>query len=163
MAVSVKFDREGMMRDIRRAFATGVSKVSLRVQEEIVETLSYPGKGKREMIGRTKKGRKRWTPNPRSLPGDPPARQTGALRRSWRTGIKSSKVFGNNVALTTGSDLVYAKHLETGTRRMRARPYLERSIRAVRDFDSPTAREIVLSEVARVAKKYGSSFGIRVT
>ena len=106
------------------------------------------------------------SPNPGSLPGDPPARQTGALRRSWRTGIKRSRVFGNTVTLRVGSDPLeapYARWLEYGTRRMAKRPYVSRAIIAVRDFDRPTAAEIMTITVSKALKRYGGIAKVRST
>ncbi len=62
-----------------------------------------------------------------SAPGRPPARNTGNLARSWQTGVaKRGKVekAGNRYRLVVGSILPYAKYLEFGTRRMKARPYV---------------------------------------
>lgn len=52
-----------------------------------------------------------------SAPGEPPANRTGTLGNSFRAISR-----GNNRSLV-GSSLVYARHLEIGTRRIKPRPY----------------------------------------
>lgn len=62
-----------------------------------------------------------------SAPGQPPARNTGDLARSWQVGFKqrgSVEKHGNVYRLVVGSDKPYAKWLEFGTRNMAARPYV---------------------------------------
>lgn len=64
-----------------------------------------------------------------SSPGQPPAPDTGNLRRNWR---EASFVMANglgrgiDVKLQITSDTFYAKFLEHGTSRMAARPFVER-------------------------------------
>lgn len=64
-----------------------------------------------------------------SSPGQPPAPDTGNLRRNWR---EASFVTANglgrgiDVKLQITSDTFYAKFLEHGTSRMAARPFVER-------------------------------------
>lgn len=65
-----------------------------------------------------------------SAPGQPPAPDTGNLRRNWRLmpiAITSSgKGDGIRIYLRMRSDVPYAMFLEKGTRKMAARPFKER-------------------------------------
>ena len=56
-----------------------------------------------------------------SVPGNPPYKQTGHLRRSITHEV--SKLIGR-----VGTNLLYGRYLELGTRRMAARPYLRRAL-----------------------------------
>ena len=64
-----------------------------------------------------------------SSPGQPPAPDTGNLRRNWR---EQSFVQANglgrgiDVKLQLTSDVFYQTFLELGTRKMTARPHIER-------------------------------------
>lgn len=61
-----------------------------------------------------------------SAPGNPPYKQKGHLRRSiaWElVGLRAR----------VGTNLRYGRYLETGTRRMKPRPYLTRNLRVHRD------------------------------
>lgn len=70
----------------------------------------------RNLIKSTQRG-----PNGRSLPGNPPANQSGALSASLRHRVEGSRK-GVVMARTH-----YAGYLEDGTRNMAPRPYLERA------------------------------------
>ena len=64
-----------------------------------------------------------------SAPGQPPAPDTGNLRRNWReeSFVQSNGLGrGLDVKLRIRSDVPYAKYLEFGTHKMSPRPYVER-------------------------------------
>lgn len=64
-----------------------------------------------------------------SAPGQPPAPDTGNLRRNWRQAVlayPNGKGFGINIHMRITSDVFYADFLEHGTRKMAARPHRER-------------------------------------
>lgn len=64
-----------------------------------------------------------------SAPGQPPAPDSGNLRRNWRESqfVQSNGLGrGIDVKLQIRSDVFYAKFLEHGTRKMAARPFVER-------------------------------------
>ena len=65
-----------------------------------------------------------------SAPGEFPMTDTGSLVSSVFTSIRKS---GRRVIAFVGSDIVYAKFLEFGTRRMAARPWLQPSFDEVED------------------------------
>lgn len=56
-----------------------------------------------------------------SLPGEPPASRTGALRSSYQFRTRNTI---NGLVGEVGSPLEYAVHLEYGTKRMAPRPHL---------------------------------------
>ncbi len=87
-----------------------------------------------------------------SAPGQPPARNTGHIARSWQTGVaKRGKVekAGNRYRLVVGSNLPYAKYLEFGTARMKQRPY----VRPVALIMRPRTMGIITEQVARAIAK----------
>ena len=64
-----------------------------------------------------------------SAPGQPPAPDTGNLRRNWRMATlayPNGKGLGINIHMRITSDVFYADFLEHGTRKMAARPHRER-------------------------------------
>ena len=64
-----------------------------------------------------------------SAPGQPPAPDTGNLRRNWRQAVlayPNGKGLGINIHMRITSDMFYADFLEHGTRKMAARPHRER-------------------------------------
>lgn len=62
----------------------------------------------------------------RSLPGEPPRKQLGHLRRSV-----AYEVDGN--VGRVGTNLLYGRILELGSRLMKARPWLRRALRECQD------------------------------
>ena len=68
-----------------------------------------------------RKGRAKLYGAVRSLPGEPPRKQTGQLRRSIATEVLS-------MVGRVGTNLKYGKHLELGTRKMQPRPWLRRAL-----------------------------------
>ena len=63
-----------------------------------------------------------------SAPGEPPARRTGNLRMHWNGQVKSENASSGGVAIVAEleSQESYADHLENGTSKMAARPFVER-------------------------------------
>lgn len=64
-----------------------------------------------------------------SAPGEPPAVRSGKLRSSFRPEAKTySNPFGGaaSVNISIETDTHYAGYLEDGTRKMAARPYVEK-------------------------------------
>ena len=58
-----------------------------------------------------------------SAPGEVPARRLGDLRRDWEPKTQSSN---NGVTAYIESAMPYADYLEHGTKKMAARPYVEK-------------------------------------
>ena len=63
-----------------------------------------------------------------SAPGEPPARRTGNLRMHWNGQVKSENASSGGVAIVAEleSQESYAGHLENGTSKMAARPFVEK-------------------------------------
>jgi hypothetical protein len=86
------------------------------------ELVSVPGTSKLGGTGRDSKGRFRKVYGAiRSMPGEPPRKQTGQLRRSIATEVRS-------LVGRVGTNLLYGRHLELGTRHMAPRPWLRRAL-----------------------------------
>jgi HK97 gp10 family phage protein len=67
-----------------------------------------------------------------SSPGEPPHKQTGHLQRSITWELRRSGLFGRGLIARVGTIVDYGRFLELGTRRMRPRPWLKRSLDAVK-------------------------------
>lgn len=63
-----------------------------------------------------------------SLPGEYPRKQTGDLRRRI-----TYEVDKDSLVAHVGTNLLYGKFLELGTKKMRPRPFLRRTLAAERD------------------------------
>ncbi len=107
--------------------------------------------------------RKRGQKNPKTLrqagfhkasaPGQPPARNTGNLARSWQTGVKDRgpvQKDGNRYRLVVGSNVPYARWLEFGTSRMAARPYVRPVAEIMRRRTPLIVNLAVSNEIARI-------------
>jgi len=83
-----------------------------------------------------------------SAPGKPPAVDTGTLQRSWQVGLP--KMFGTatRLGLRLGTRVKYARWLQYGTRRMRARPSVDKAKQKL--IKSGAIRRIVDIEMRRV-------------
>jgi HK97 gp10 family phage protein len=81
----------------------------------------YKYKTVRKTTKNSKKGRTAFGAFP-SKPGQPPRKQTGALRRS----ITHEVIDGQ---ARVGTNIPYGKMLEFGTSKMRPRPWLRRALR----------------------------------
>lgn len=66
-----------------------------------------------------------------SLPGNPPAPDTGNLRASIHYTLGETE---NGCIARIGTDVEYGKHLEFGTSRMAPRPWLKPALDANEDF-----------------------------
>lgn len=75
-----------------------------------------------------------------SVPGEPPARRTGALRLHWNGRVKSENSANGGVAVVAEleSQEPYAVYLESGTRNMEPRPFVEK----IKEKATPEIRKI---------------------
>lgn len=75
-----------------------------------------------------------------SAPGEPPARRTGALRLHWNGQVKSENSANGGVAIVAEleSQEPYAGYLESGTRDMEPRPFVEK----IKEEAAPEIRKI---------------------
>lgn len=82
-----------------------------------------------EVLGQDGTGRRYRNGHVASAPGQPPAPDTGNLRRNWReqSAARTNGLgHGIDVLMRITSDVPYAKYLEFGTRKMAARPFREK-------------------------------------
>ena len=81
------------------------------------------------VLGQDGSGRRYRNGHVASAPGQPPAPDTGNLRRNWReqsfAGVNGLGQ-GVDIRMQITSDVPYAKFLEFGTRKMAARPFREK-------------------------------------
>ena len=99
--------------------------------------LSKDGTGRRY-----KRGKSGW--HIASAPGQPPAPDTGNLRRNWRQLVLAEfngQGAGIRIRMRIKSDMPYSEFLEKGTRKMAPRPYKQR----IRDKAEPAIRAIYSS------------------
>ena len=172
--MSNPFDPDKVRAMTMRFIYEGVVEVQLAAQKHIRAYLSKPGTGRvyRVSQGRASGRNLRARGFHRaSAAGQPPAVNTGRLRQSWAIGsltkrveIDASKTFGqgktktgqdlatisyeytrDRMSFVYGSNLKYARALEYGTRRMRARPY----VRPVLNALNKRALTIVKNAIAR--------------
>lgn len=116
--------------------------------QDIVKTVQNDIK---TMISGEGSGIKYWG-NPRrsSRAGEPPAKQTGDLSRSWQTGRPARIAQGRRVGWRVGSNKKYARILEFGNARIRERPYVRPALKAIA-YQSPRIIEkYVRAELRRL-------------
>lgn len=92
-----------------------------------------------------------------SAPGEPPAVDTGNLRRSWQTGFgaaRSAPVLATpgRRTLRVGSSAKYARRLEVGSGALKPRPYLAPSVKIVQPRAYAIMHQYVMAAVARINK-----------
>ena len=87
----------------------------------------------------SKRGRRKAIIHTASAPGQPPAPDTGNLRRNWRQLILAERNGGGiRIKMRIKSDMPYSVYLEKGTRKMAARPFKKR----IRDMATPAIKAI---------------------
>lgn len=116
------FPSETIVRSVIDGAARGTQRLILEAQVEVKKNLSRAGTGK-------KHPGLRYTS---SAPGNPPAVQTGTLRRSWQTGTVRKVTAGTRLGWRLGSNLRYARRLEFGGGFIAPRPYLRPALNAIR-------------------------------
>lgn len=107
---AIKADYRALME---RRMRTAAAMVEGRVKMK----LSQQGRGRVYIRGAVR--------HQASLPGDPPAVDTGRLRSSITHRVEAS---GPSVIGLVGTNVEYASYLEFGTSRMEARPFLRSTV-----------------------------------
>lgn len=104
-----------------------VEQAAITVERRAKELISIPGTA--YTLGkRGGRGSKRITGAVRSKPGEPPRKQTGRLRASVTREV--ARVL---LAARVGTNVVYGRHLELGTKRgLLPRPWLRRALDEMR-------------------------------
>lgn len=151
------FDKSRIRTAVYRGVRDGLERVAVRFQNQVVRMLSRPGGGARAIRYYTdKKGKRRRSKRyARSLPGQPPAVQTGTLRRSFQRGRSKAVVLGTVAVVKVGSNLKYARWLEEGTSRgLAPRPYVAPVLAR---FTEARVAAIVNGTIARALREAGLS------
>lgn len=138
--IIVKFD-PALVEKVRqfgikavRGFNQGLLEAGYELKKEIQQLIrESPRGGRSYRVGKKRIHRA-------SAPGQPPARDTGALMNS----IKVDKFgFGSYFSIEVGSGLGYSGFLELGTSKMQARPFLVPAWEKRKD----TIAELIASKV----------------
>jgi hypothetical protein len=119
--VTVVFDRTEYFYLIGVGAKRGANQLVLDLQKHLKELLNRPGSGKQHASLNYRS----------SAPGQPPARQTGNLARSWQAGQPVLITRGSTIGYRLGSPVKYAARLEFGDGDLAARPYLRPALAAV--------------------------------
>ena len=112
-----------LIEAIRGAAQRNVSEAARVVQSEVRRKLSGTRSGRTYPVPGTQQT---YTA---SAPGEPPARRTGDLAKSYQV----HEPTGGTPEAYVGSDSPYALPLEKGTRRMAARPHFQPVFREQQD------------------------------
>jgi phage gpG-like protein len=119
--VAVSDDR--LRRQLRALVSAGSRQGGLALVSHLQKKLNVSAR-----VGATKSGRRGGRPKGRrsytyqaSRPGEPPRKRTGTLQKSVESRVEEEP---QAIVTLVGSKVPYAVHLEYGTRRMRARPWL---------------------------------------
>ena len=130
--MAYRFNANEIQTRLSIAAGRAVETVLLEFQAEIRRTLSRPGTGrvyrKSGGYGKRRNARERGL-HRASAPGQPPAVDTGTLRRSWQYGpnhLMDKTHIRDKVRPRgrIGTRVRYAAWLQQGTFRMAARPYV---------------------------------------
>lgn len=113
MPVKFEWYGEEFLKDMKSAIKAGLPKIADDLKKAIQREVSKPGSGR---IYRTRTGT-----HQASLPGSPPALDTGGYRKSIR--VKSAALTGTEPKVVIESTSNFGLMLEYGTRRMRPRPH----------------------------------------
>lgn len=129
--VSVRIDYAGAERLSAASVNAGVRAALNEADRILVDLLSQPGQGETydtyfftDSNGTVRPGRKRKQAHRASAPGDPPAVDTGDLRRN-----RSQEVYslgGSSAMGVLSLNMEYAEALELGTEKIAPRPSIGR-------------------------------------
>lgn len=132
------FDEAGFLeltRDPDGPIGRDLERRAVEVETAAKRLLSLPGTGRvyttgffTDAEGRVRPVGRR-VPHQASAPGEPPAVDTGLLRASVRHELATE---GDELAAYVGSDLKISTWLETGTRKMAPRPFLQPALDAAK-------------------------------
>ena len=134
---------EAVIDQIPSAGMAGIEIAAVEIVNMVKVLLSQPHAGPVYSRQRGRPGG-----NPSSLPGEPPALQTGALRSGydWRRLIGAVEIVNH---------VIHSAFLEMGTRKMRPRPHVRPAVEIVRgQIPTFVARAIEVGQ-RREAKRRG--------
>lgn len=137
--VTLTWEGDQFVKDLEQAANKGLTVAAQVGADAAVRGFS---KTSGRVVGKTKTGRNKYVA---ARPGDPPGIRTGNLRNS----VASTK--GENLRALIGSNIEYGLHLERGTSRMAARPWLKRSVLGARRRMQRAFERRVKAELMRKA------------
>ena len=141
MSVHVRFDKDLLMQRITEAAGKAAERTILLYQKELKKELSQKGTGRVYRGGRKGKGSRRT----RSAPGQPPAVDTGELRRSVVAQPTYSQASSGGTSVVRYRILGIKRYgfmLDQGTARIKARPWIR------------APRERVVEQVPNIFNRY---------
>lgn len=149
-----RFNQQAIKAAIMEGVEDGLTRAAIEFQRGMIQMLSQPGGGPSRTVGKGKRRRKvgigaRY---PRSLPGQPPAAQTGTLKRSWQAARPSIDRGRGTTAVRVSTNIEYAPYLEDGTPKMRKRPSVAPVLRIIK----PQVRSIVEDRVRRRLSRFNA-------
>jgi len=124
VSVKARFDKDALMQRITEAAGKAAERTVLLYQKELKKELSQKGSGRTYRGGRKGKGTRRT----RSAPGQPPAVDTGELRRSVMTSPTYSQAASGGTKVVRWRVLgikPYGFMLDQGTARIKPRPWIK--------------------------------------
>lgn len=123
MADRIVFDEAAL----QQLFASPDGPTGKMLAKRAVRVVAHAKKNMSAGGGRTyARGR---TSHTASAPGQPPAVDTGRLRASIDSDLGADS---RGLVARIGTNVVYARHLELGTVRMAARPFLRPALKAAK-------------------------------
>lgn len=109
-----------------------VQKMNTQARSKAVRAVNIVQGAAYDVLGKDGTGRV-YGAHTASVPGAAPAPDTGNLRRNWRRFVVAQNLGGGvRITCRLKSDTPYASHLESGTKRMAARPFRQRIIEKAR-------------------------------
>lgn len=118
--------------DISVMVADKVTKIGVEMKSRAVRGSRALKNAELHILRGQRSGRVYRKPNTKrakytaSAPGEPPAARSGALYRSFRPVSNTQGSGPLSVKISIESNLHYAGYLEDGTKKMAARPYVEK-------------------------------------
>lgn len=138
--MSVSFDRDAILAEVRRAAMRGVVRGTESVRNEAVTLI----------LNTPKTGRvypRRGVEHRASAPGEAPASDTGRLVNSIRTTYDFDNLVG-----TVHASTKYAAALEYGTPRIEPRPYMRPALASRREAIEADIQREVSQALARMTR-----------
>lgn len=142
MANRVNWNGEAVKRQFAKLIKNRIKTACVFLHNQVKSDISQSGVLRYHPLtkkGTAAKSQKSVYNFTHSRPGNPPYKQKGTLRRSVGWEVKGLK---GRVGVDLGM-AVYGKHLELGTRKMAARPFLRPALRKV----SPQLRAILTGKI----------------
>ena len=122
--MSLDWNGDGAVDHCRKKAVGWLTRAAITVQRRARELLSIPGTAVRARTSRGGRKGSRTTGAVRSAAGEPPRKQTGRLRASVAYEVDESAMEAR-----VGTNVVYGKHLELGTKKgIAPRPWLRRAL-----------------------------------